>query len=182
MAVLTQAPARPMSRRFGSWSLRPALLIAAAVVAGMAASLLFVWPDSGNAAEPTFADILAHNAALAAILVIGTPYVAWPAVVFNSFFLGFVIQASGTAHGWGETAQLTAAHVPLEVLAWLVTLWCSVLLADLVASAWHTRERPARRELAQLSRAGSAATALYLAAAGAEWLELWLTIQGGNPT
>ncbi|MGY2067993.1 hypothetical protein [Blastococcus sp. SYSU DS0619] len=181
MAVLTHVQAPTVARRFASWWKRPALLVMAALAAGMAASLLFVWPYGGAGAEPTFADIFFHNVLLGVVLVVASPYVAWPAVLFNGFFLGFVLQAGATTHGWEDTARLAAVHVPLEVLAWLVTLWCSVLLADLAGRAWHTRERPARHEVVQLVRAGVVATVFYLVAAGAEWFELWLVVRGGNP-
>ena len=181
MAVLTHVQAPTVARRFASWWKRPALLVIAALAAGMAASLLFVWPHGGAGADPTFADIFSHNVVVGVVLVVASPYVAWPAVLFNSFFLGFVLQAGATTHGWEDTARLTAVHVPLEVLAWLVTLWCSVLLADLAGRAWHTREHPARHEVVQLVRAGVVATVFYLVAAGAEWFELLLVVRGGNP-
>ena len=55
MAVLTHVQAPTVARRFASRWKRPALLVMAALAAGMAASLLFVWPYGGAGAEPTFA-------------------------------------------------------------------------------------------------------------------------------
>lgn len=151
----------------------------AALVAGAVTGGLFRWESGGSHPDLGAADIFVHNALLGVLIVLLSAYVAWPVVLFNSYFVGLVLHANVVTEGWAPTVMLTAVHVPIEMAAWLVTLRLSVMATALVSTSLSRRSLPTSTQARGLLPFAGTATVLYLLAATAEWLELWFYLGKG---
>ena len=174
VAVEQPLPTRPAGR-FSPW--KSATVMVSTGGLGALSGLLFRWEQPAHAlTEVTAWDILLHNGGLAVIMVALTTYVAFPVVLFNCFFLGMVLHASVATEGWAATLALTGVHVPLEMLAWLLTLWMAHRYTALALRWFTDRVRPGRQDLKALAPLALTTLVVYVIAATAEWFELWLVI------
>lgn len=88
----------------------------------------------------------------------------------NGFYLGMGLVGSVASAGLGQTVALTLVHVPLEIVAWVMTiqgarLFWPTLVAVLRKEGIRTKFLPA------IMRTIAAFTVFYVLAAVAEWAE-----------
>lgn len=114
--------------------------------------------------------ILLHNASLALLALFLTHYGAVVMMVLNGFWLGMGLVASTAASGLQHTLELTAVHIPLEIIAWALTiqgarlLWPTLLGVLQKKHTWLHLARTMRGIL-------TAPIIFYIMAALAEWAE-----------
>ncbi|HMT89560.1 MAG TPA: stage II sporulation protein M [Dermatophilaceae bacterium] len=149
---------------------RVVLLLLGAVLLGFWLGSLFRWDLQDPEMVVSGWSIFAHNASLALVLCVATPYVAGPAVAFNSFVLGLALHGSVVAAGLRTTFELTWAHVPLELLAWVLTYRCAVRLVEALRAVHSTGSD--RRAVLPVVRLLALTLVVYAAAAMAEWAEM----------
>lgn len=144
------------------------ILVAVACGAGFAS--LFTWGTGTDAPAITAHGIFLHNTALAVLALFLTHYGATLMMVLNGFWLGMGMVGSMAAAGVEKTLALTVVHVPLEVIAWALTiqgarvLWPVLLGAARKVHSWRDAGATLRGVLA-------APFIFYVLAALAEWAE-----------
>lgn len=142
------------------------IFVAALCGAGLAS--LFTWDDARDPVHIDAVGILLHNLSLAFLAVILSHYGAVIMMALNGFWLGMGLVASVAVAGLGQTVSLTVVHVPLEVLAWALTIqgarkfWPTLVATLRKKVAWVYA---ARGMLAVLALP----VALYVLAALSEW-------------
>lgn len=134
---------------------------------------LFRWDQLESTAGITVWQILTHNLLIACVAALLTGSVALGMMLLNGFWLGLGITASWHLSGAVRTVELTIIHVPLEVLAWVMTVQVARELWPAVRSSRHSS--PEAPELRRALASKALATALmYAVAAIAEWAALFL--------
>lgn len=86
-----------------------------------------------------FLDIFFHNVSMALIIIVLTKLVSYPAILFNSFFLGINIFFSFKIRGIANTLFLLL-HVPLEIYGWILTLSLSKKMFDFYSSIIYKKK------------------------------------------
>ncbi|MEV8147692.1 hypothetical protein AB0O52_06020 [Arthrobacter sp. NPDC080073] len=114
--------------------------------------------------------IFLHNASLAVLALFLTHYGAIVMMILNGVWLGMGLVASTAAIGLHQTVALTAVHIPLEIVAWALTIqgarlfWPALLGIISGEHTWRHVFQKTREVLI-------AATTFYFLAALAEWAE-----------
>ncbi|HRW18634.1 MAG TPA: hypothetical protein P5181_07285 [Dermatophilaceae bacterium] len=158
---------------------RVSLAMLGALALGMASGGLFRWGDPSHVTDLSAWAILGHNLVVAALAVAASAYVAYPMILVNCWYLGVGLHASVIVEGWARTISFTAGHVPLEMLAWLLTVRLSWMTTALVQDRLRRRRGPSRDAWPPLARSAALVLTCYAAAAAVEWLELWLQLRKG---
>ncbi|MDI2022231.1 hypothetical protein PV760_15995 [Paenarthrobacter sp. CC6] len=140
------------------------------VVAGGLFASLFTWKPVTDGTALTANEIFAHNFSLALVALLLTQYGARIMMLANGFYLGMGLVGSVASAGLAQTVALTLVHVPLEIVAWVMTiqgarLFWPTLVAVLRKEGIRTKFLPA------IMRTIAAFTVFYVLAAVAEWAE-----------
>lgn len=146
------------------------LKILIAIVCGIGLACLFTWGGSSDVTSISAPGILLHNASLAVLALFLTHYGAIVMMILNGFWLGMGLGASTAAAGIYQTVALTAVHIPVEIVAWALTvqgarLFWPTLLGTLGGE--HTWRHMALKMREVLT----APATFYFLAALAEWAE-----------
>ena len=146
------------------------LKILFAIACGIGLASLFTWGSSSDVTSISAPRILLHNASLAVLALFLTHYGAMVMMILNGIWLGMGMVASTAAIGLHQTVALTAVHIPLEIVAWALTiqgarLFWPTLLG--VIRGEHTWRRMAQKMREVLITPAT----FYLLAALAEWAE-----------
>ncbi|WP_342377895.1 stage II sporulation protein M [Bacillus thuringiensis] len=75
-------------------------------------------------------DILLNNALIGVVLVFLTSLVAYPIILFNSFFLGLNIYFGIEIFGVYKTFMTLIFHTPIEILGWILCIVASKRVKD----------------------------------------------------
>ena len=146
------------------------LKIQIAIACGIGFASLFTWGSSSDVTSISVPGILLHNASLAVLALFLTHYGAIVMMILNGFWLGMGLVASTAAVGLHQTVALTAVHVPLEIVAWTLTIqgarlfWPTLLGRVRGEHSWH-RMAQEMREIV------TGPATFYFLAALAEWAE-----------
>ncbi|MEV7605890.1 hypothetical protein AB0N65_10680 [Paenarthrobacter sp. NPDC089322] len=146
------------------------LKIFVALVCGAGFASLFRWDSGTDATTVTAHGIFLHNTALALLALFLTQYGATVMMILNGFWLGMGLVGSAASAGIQQTMALTVVHVPLEIVAWALTiqgarvLWPALLGVVRKEYSW-------RRLVAMLRGVLAAPIVFYVLAALAEWAE-----------
>ncbi|MFW0773418.1 hypothetical protein ACLRGI_09625 [Paenarthrobacter nitroguajacolicus] len=146
------------------------LKITVAIACGIGFASLFTWGNGTDVASISASGILVHNASLALLALFLTHYGATVMMVLNGFWLGMGLVASVAAVGLPQTLALTVVHIPLEVIAWGLTIQGARLVWPLILGSGRKRHswRHAARHLKGVL---AAPLVFYILAALAEWAE-----------
>lgn len=98
------------------------LKILIAIVCGIGLASLFTWDSTSDVTTISAPRILLHNASLAVLALFLTNYGAIVMMVLNGFWLRMGLVAGTAAVGLQQTVALTVVHVPLESVAWALTI------------------------------------------------------------
>ena len=146
------------------------LNILIAIVCGIGFAFLFAWDSASDITSMSAPRILLHNVSLALLALFLTHYGAIVMMILNGFWLGMGVVASAAAVGLQQTVALTVVHVPLEIVAWALTIhgarlfWPTLLGTIRKESTW-------RRMAQKMGEVVTAPAAFYILAALAEWAE-----------
>lgn len=146
------------------------LKILTAIVCGICLASLFTWGSSSDSVSVSAPGILLHNASLAVLALFLTHYGAMVMMILNGFWLGMGLVASTAAVGLHQTFALTVIHIPLEILAWALTIqgarlfWPTLLGTFKKEHAWPHMAQEMRKVL-------TAPATFYILAALSEWAE-----------
>lgn len=146
------------------------LKILIAMACGIGFASLFTWGSSSDVTSISAPGILLHNASLAVLALFLTHYGAIVMMILNGFWLGMGLVASTAAVGLHQTVALTAIHVPLEIVAWTLTIhgarlfWPTLLGTVRGEHGW-------RHVAHKMCEVLIAAATFYFLAALAEWAE-----------
>lgn len=146
------------------------LKILIAIACGIGFASLFTWGSSSDVTSISAPGILLHNASLAVLALFLTHYGAIVMMILNGFWLGMGLVASTAAVGLHQTVALTVVHVPLEIVAWTLTIqgarlfWPTLLGTVRGEHSWHRMAQKMRKIV-------TAPATFYILAALAEWAE-----------
>lgn len=146
------------------------LKILIAIVCGIGLASLFTWDSTSDLTSISAPGILLHNASLAVLALFLTHYGAIVMMILDGFWLGMGLVAATAAVGLQQTVALTVVHVPLETVAWALTIQGARLF-------WPTllgtiRKEGTWRGMAQtMGEVLTAPAIFYILAALAEWAE-----------
>jgi len=146
------------------------LKILIAIGCGIGLASLFTWGSSSDVTSIGAPKILLHNASLAVLALFLTHYGAIVMMILNGFWLGMGLVASTAAVGLHKTVALTLVHIPLEIVAWALTIQGARLFWPALLGTF--RKEHTWRHMAQKMREVLTAPAtFYILAALAEWAE-----------
>lgn len=146
------------------------LKILAAVACGIGFAFLFTWGSSSDVTSISAPRILLHNASLAVVAILLTQYGAVVMMVLNGFWLGMGLVASTAAVGLQQTLALTVVHIPLEIIAWALTIQGARLFWPTLLGV-VSRELTWRHMAQKMRVVLTAPIIFYILAALAEWAE-----------
>ncbi len=146
------------------------LKILVAVVCGIGLASLFTWGSSSDVTSISAPRILLHNASLAVLALLLTHYGAIVMMILNGFWLGMGLAASTAAVGLHQTVALTAVHIPLEIVAWALTIQGARLFWPIFLRTLRG-EHTWRHMAHNLREVLTAPATFYFLAALAEWAE-----------
>ncbi|MEW1819727.1 hypothetical protein AB0323_02900 [Arthrobacter sp. NPDC080031] len=146
------------------------LKILIAIGCGIGFASLFTWGSTSDMTSISAPGIFLRNASLAVLALFLTHYGAIVMMILNGVWLGMGLGASTAAIGLHQTVALTAVHIPLEIVAWALTIqgarlfWPALLGIISGEDNWRHVVQRTREVLI------AAATFSFLAAL-AEWAE-----------
>lgn len=144
--------------------------IVVAMFCGIGFSFLFAWDSEPDTVDITVQEIFLHNMSLAILALFLTHYGAIAMVVLNGFWLGISLVASAAIVGTQQTLGLTIVHVPLEIVAWALTVEGARIFMPTVVGALRKRHAWVHAR-AKMRKALTAPVLFYALAALAEWAE-----------
>lgn len=143
-------------------------LILLSAGAGACLAQLFRWDRLDEVAPITAGEILLHNLMIALLAMVITTHAARGMMLINGLWLGMGLAASSHLAGMGRTLSLAAVHVPLEVVAWAMTIELARRFWPAVAGTVRRDPQGATLRRGLLVRM-ALTVVVYASAALAEW-------------